>query len=50
MHEVRPVVLVREGNALLVIYSLDTYVNTLHTDLKSHEGSIEALNFLIIAS
>ena len=50
--EVRPSLLVREGNTLLVRYSLDTRerYSTYSLNLKSQKGSIEALDFLIITS
>jgi hypothetical protein len=46
--EVRPLLLVREGNALLVRYLLDTRVRyfTYSLNFKSQKGSIESLNFL----
>ena len=52
MHEVRPVVLVRESSTQLVMYSLDTCVrySTYIPIFKSQKGSMEALNFLIISS
>ena len=50
--EVRPSLLVREGNTLLVRYSLDTCVrySTYLPIFKSQKGSMEALNFLVITS
>ena len=50
--EVRPAVLVREGNALLVKYLLDKCVrySTYLLIFKSWKGSIEALNVLMISS
>ena len=50
--EVRPSLLVREGNTLLVRYSLDTRArySTYSLNFESQKGSIEALNFLIITS
>jgi hypothetical protein len=52
MREVRPAVLVREGNTLLVKYSLDIRVrySTYLPIFKSQKRSIEALNFHIITS
>ena len=50
--EVRPSLLVRKGNTLLVRYSLDTRArySTYSLNFESQKGSIEALNFLIIIS
>ena len=44
--------LIREGNMLLVRYSLDTRArySTYSLNFESQKGSIEALNFLIITS
>ena len=52
MHEVWLSLLVREGNTLLVRYSLDTRTrySTYSLNLKSQKGSIKALDFLIITS
>ena len=52
MREIRPSLLVREGNTLLVRYSLDTRVRycTYSLNFKSQKGSIEALNFCMITS
>ena len=52
MREVRPSLLVREGNMLLVRYSLDTRVgySAYSLNFKSQKGSIEALNFCMITS
>ena len=46
--EVRPSLLIREGNTLLVRYSLDTRIrySTYSPNFNSQKGSIEALNFL----
>ena len=53
-HEVQPslLVLVREGNMLLVMYSLDARIrySTYSLIFKSQKGSAKALNFLGIAS
>ena len=50
MCEVRPSLLIREGNTLLVRYSLDTHArySTYSPNFKSQKDSIEALNFCII--
>ena len=50
--EVRPLLLIREGNTLLVRYLLDTRArySTYSLNFESQKGSIEALNFLIITS
>ena len=48
MHEVRPAVPIREGNTLLIKYSLDTRVRYVLYVFNSQKGSIEALNFLYV--
>jgi hypothetical protein len=50
--EVQPLLLVREGNTLLIRYLLDTRVrySTYSPNFKSQKGSIESLNFCIITS
>ena len=52
MSEVRPLLLVREGNTLLVRYLLDTHArySIYSPNFKSEKGSIEALNFSTIIS
>ena len=50
--EVRPATLVRESSTQLVRYSLDARVrySTYLLIFKSQNGSVEALNFLVITS
>jgi hypothetical protein len=50
MREVRPAALISEGNMLVVKYSLDTQVRYSTLKFTDFQGSIEALNFLIITS
>ena len=50
--EVWPAILIRESSTQLVMYLLDTHVrySTYLLIFKSHKGSSEALDFLIITS